>query len=1081
VGELNDLLRRFVEQGDARAMEDIVRETRPRLLRAARRIGKPQDAEDSVQAAYHALLRCGDEPMDAPLIAWLLTVVVRIAYRRKAIGKREHQLAVQLALPSDEPGPRRVAELAERSENLRAEVGRLPPHYRDAVILRYLEGLSIRECARLLDAPEETIRTRLKRARRLLRGRLHPRVAHGLLALPWWLADHRFATLGAAMKSKFAAVAILIAVAGLLYVGRDYGRADRVERTDREASVPTKSAQNESSGERAAEETLSPPVDLTTVDRDRDVHGTVVDEDGKPVAGALLELIDYPWRRARLLYRERRYEEKKGPATRSAQDGTFRIPWRRARMGWLRVSAASFTDRLLPKVQAGERLRIVMSVGATVVVVARDGQGRPVAGADVRFFHARSREVGVGNAREHRGETGADGRCVLAGVPGPSQGYLELSRRGRGWPGWTAVTVPAPGGRVEVGVEFPEGRTLRGRVADADTGAPVAGARVGFGWSQHASVTTDGEGEYVLPGWSGRGMDDIHVSHPKYGRATAVVGAQTEIDFVLRVGDRVRGRLVDPSGAAVAGARLAAIGSVHDGNDQRTSRAYGESGADGSFEIGGRRHDMFHALVVLKPGFGRVLYDFEPASRPGGVIDLGTIRLVPGRTIEGRVTDGKGRPLARVPVVLTGANDDRGRYEPRQRRQNMRYGEQEERVTDDLGRFRFPDLAQGRYALAARRDGGDRTETVVVVGDADVAGVVVEFAESRVITVSVVDPGGAPVPNAYVSSQCEGRALGGRTDANGIAILRASGPVTQLRVAYAFDGADTAAYLLPDAIARLGDDEDTVEIRLGRGTPITGVVYGPDGAALPRALVEARLGERKLAPSVTNAGGEFRVIVPPGSRVDLEFGGAADEHGLYVKKSRGGLHGVAAGQTGVALRLKEIPKDGTLVVVVLDPDGSPFMGRDVWCVYGNERSPAVRTDERGRARFDGLPRTKCSIVVVLTPEDRESLVPARAQPVVPDGQEVTLRLRNGVACMGVVKPPQRAYVMFRKVEGEKRRWVGPVQTGNDGRFRALLPADEGNGPYEVTAYALADVSQRAMVKGVTLDGPDLVIELKPPK
>jgi hypothetical protein len=37
VGELNDLLRRYLADGDAAAMEEIVRRTRPRLLHAARR------------------------------------------------------------------------------------------------------------------------------------------------------------------------------------------------------------------------------------------------------------------------------------------------------------------------------------------------------------------------------------------------------------------------------------------------------------------------------------------------------------------------------------------------------------------------------------------------------------------------------------------------------------------------------------------------------------------------------------------------------------------------------------------------------------------------------------------------------------------------------------------------------------------------------------------------------------------------------------------------------------------------------------------------------------------------------------
>jgi hypothetical protein len=74
---LNDLLRRFVRDGDVAAMEDIVRRTRPRLLRIARRIGGAQDAEDSVQTAYHALLRSRRLDRDVPLEGWLVTATVK--------------------------------------------------------------------------------------------------------------------------------------------------------------------------------------------------------------------------------------------------------------------------------------------------------------------------------------------------------------------------------------------------------------------------------------------------------------------------------------------------------------------------------------------------------------------------------------------------------------------------------------------------------------------------------------------------------------------------------------------------------------------------------------------------------------------------------------------------------------------------------------------------------------------------------------------------------------------------------------------------------------------------------------------
>ena len=43
-------------------------------------------------------------------------------------------------------------------------------------------------------------------------------------------------------------------------------------------------------------------------------------------------------------------------------------------------------------------------------------------------------------------------------------------------------------------------RVLRGRVTDAATGGPVAGARVGMNWTLERAVTTKDDGSYELPG-----------------------------------------------------------------------------------------------------------------------------------------------------------------------------------------------------------------------------------------------------------------------------------------------------------------------------------------------------------------------------------------------------------------------------------------------------------------------------------------------------------------------------------------------------------------------------------------------------
>ncbi len=223
--ELAELMARFTRDGDAAAMDLLVARTRPQLLAVARRLGAPQDADDAVQTAYLSLVRRVPGPPDHPC-AWLVTSVVRIAYRRKALARREDRIAAALARPAEDD-PQRDASREEEARVVRREVARLPAKYRDVVVLHHIEGLPVQDVARLLDVPAGTVKTRLLRARALLRGRLAPLVSHALLA-PSWVAhdvlaaarDGVVAVLGGVMKAKTATVVASIAVfAGTVGVG----------------------------------------------------------------------------------------------------------------------------------------------------------------------------------------------------------------------------------------------------------------------------------------------------------------------------------------------------------------------------------------------------------------------------------------------------------------------------------------------------------------------------------------------------------------------------------------------------------------------------------------------------------------------------------------------------------------------------------------------------------------------------------------------------------------------------------------------------------------------------------------------
>ncbi|HEY7515090.1 MAG TPA: RNA polymerase sigma factor, partial [Vicinamibacteria bacterium] len=209
---LEELLERYFASDDERAMAEVVRQTRGKLLVVARRISSA-DAEDAVQAAYLSLAKKGGLG-GAPVLPWLLTAVARIAYRAKATRAREHAIAERLAPAAAPPEPPEIAIGKEEADLLRRELWKLPPDYRDSLQLRYLHGLSGAETARLLGINESTLRTRLQRGRLLLRSRL-ARALHPFLVLPWFLEDTRAAaaaTLGGAMKAKLAIVALLLTV-----------------------------------------------------------------------------------------------------------------------------------------------------------------------------------------------------------------------------------------------------------------------------------------------------------------------------------------------------------------------------------------------------------------------------------------------------------------------------------------------------------------------------------------------------------------------------------------------------------------------------------------------------------------------------------------------------------------------------------------------------------------------------------------------------------------------------------------------------------------------------------------------------
>jgi len=141
-----------------------------------RRSGCYQDAEDACQAVFLALAQ-RPERVHSSLAGWLYRAACRaVKDLQRAATRRsrreQHATLARLQI--------RASDSCERDQEVERALGRLPTRLRQAVVLRYLEGLGQREAAQRLGCPQGTLATRTREG--LLRLR-------ALIPAHWWSAN----------------------------------------------------------------------------------------------------------------------------------------------------------------------------------------------------------------------------------------------------------------------------------------------------------------------------------------------------------------------------------------------------------------------------------------------------------------------------------------------------------------------------------------------------------------------------------------------------------------------------------------------------------------------------------------------------------------------------------------------------------------------------------------------------------------------------------------------------------------------------------------------------------------------------
>lgn len=153
--------------GERDAFRELVRGWHGPVERYVRRMLAGPD-DDVVQevwlAVFHGLPKLRRPERFAP---WLFTIA-----RRAVANRLRDTYARSGPEPAEEPaGPDESDALVDR-EVLGAALGALPVREREVLLLFYLEDLPLEACAQICDVPVGTVKSRLNRARRLLREEL---------------------------------------------------------------------------------------------------------------------------------------------------------------------------------------------------------------------------------------------------------------------------------------------------------------------------------------------------------------------------------------------------------------------------------------------------------------------------------------------------------------------------------------------------------------------------------------------------------------------------------------------------------------------------------------------------------------------------------------------------------------------------------------------------------------------------------------------------------------------------------------------------------------------------------------------
>jgi len=165
----------------------VVEGQRDRVLRTAfYMMGDAHEAEDIAQEVFvRAWERLGGFEGRSSLSTWLYRITVNCCYDQLRHRKKRARAEIPPETASTLRGPDGDFAEQQMKEQCRLAIAALPEKLRELLILSDIEGLSYPEIGELFAIPAATVRTRVQRARQILKDSLEVKIGKELRhALP---------------------------------------------------------------------------------------------------------------------------------------------------------------------------------------------------------------------------------------------------------------------------------------------------------------------------------------------------------------------------------------------------------------------------------------------------------------------------------------------------------------------------------------------------------------------------------------------------------------------------------------------------------------------------------------------------------------------------------------------------------------------------------------------------------------------------------------------------------------------------------------------------------------------------------